>query len=168
MDEGKLVDIIYLHFQKAFDKVSHAKLMRKIRKLGISGSLGDWIENWLKDREQRVIINGNCSDWVKVTSGVPQDSILGPLLFTLFINDIDDGIKNSILKFADDTKMWGSVNSNDEIKDMHEDLQRLSIWSEENEMPFNVSKCKVIHLGKKNPKENPKRRILKRILKEES
>ena len=85
MDEGKLVDIIYLDFQKAFDKVPHVKLMKKIRKLGISGSLGDWIENWLKDREQRVIINGNCSDWVKVTSGVPQGSILGPLLFTLMI-----------------------------------------------------------------------------------
>ena len=153
MDEGKAVDVIYLDFQKAFDKVPHVQLMKKIRNFGIHEKIRNWIKNWLTGREQRVVINGTSSDWVAVTSGVPQGSILGPLLFTLFIDDIDNGIKNLILKSADDTKMWGSVSSEENIVKMHEDLEKLSNWSKENKMPFNVSKCKVIHIGKKNPRE---------------
>lgn len=153
IDENSAVDMIFLDFQKAFDKVPHGNLMKKVRSFGIEGKLGDWMENWLTNREQRVVVNGSCSDWARVESGVPQGSILGPLLFTLYINDIDTDLKNSILKFADDTKIWGEVNSNEDKIKMHDDLRRLERWSDENKMPFNVDKCKVMHVGKKNPKE---------------
>ena len=153
VDEGGQVDIVYLDFQKAFDKVPHARLMKKVRSYGIVGLVGGWIERWLEYRQQRVVINGRYSEWREVGSGVPQGSILGPLLFTLYINDIGNGLSNSLLNFADDTKLWGKVNSNEDVASMKEDLNKLSKWSKDNEMPFNVSKCCVMHVGKKNAKE---------------
>ena len=153
LDEKEVVDIIYLDFQKAFDKVPYTNLMMKVRSLGIRGKLGEWVENWLRNRQQRVTINGVYSEWAEVSSGVPQGSILGPVLFTIYINDIDTDVKNSILKFADDTKMWGRVSSREDRARMHEDLKTLEVWSDVNEMPFNISKCKVLHIGKKNLRE---------------
>ncbi len=153
LDEKEVVDIIYLDFQKAFDKVPYNNLMMKVKSLGIRGKLGEWLENWLRNRQQRVVINGVFSEWAEVTSGVPQGSILGPLLFTIYINDIDTNVKNSILKFADDTKMWGRVSSSEDRVKMHGDLKALELWSEVNQMPFNICKCKVIHIGKKNTRE---------------
>src|SRR5437867_6536544 len=140
LDEKGSVDIVYLDFQKAFDKVPHARLMKKIRNYGIRGMVGGWIERWLEHRQQRVVINGNCSEWREVKSGVPQGSILGPLLFTLYINDIGKCLTNSILNFADDTKLWGKVNSKEDVVSMKEDLGKLSKWSKDNEMPFNVDR----------------------------
>ena len=107
IDEGSSVDIIYLDFQKAFDKVPHHRLLEKIKEAGVEGELLNWLGNWLKGRTQRVGINGCFSDWSEVTSGVPQGSILGPLLFTIYINDLEDGISSKMLKFADDSKLWG-------------------------------------------------------------
>src|SRR6266516_2605747 len=84
--------------------------------------------------EQRVVVNGSLSEWKDVTSGVPQGAVLGSLLFTIYINDIDISLHNRILKFADDTKMWRKVENQEEVESMHEVLQKLSRWSEENEM----------------------------------
>jgi ribonucleases P/MRP protein subunit RPP40 len=98
--------VIYLDFQRAFDKVPHKKLMLKLRALGIVDEIYNWIEDWLKDRKQRVILLGANLDWIKVKSGVPQGSVLGTLLFLIYINDVDEGVTSSLLKFADHTKIF--------------------------------------------------------------
>ena len=154
VDEGGCVDIIYLDFQKAFDKVPHGNLIRKVKGFGIDDKVTGWIENWLKNRTQRVVINGVSSDWKDVKSGVPQGSILGPLLLTMYIEDIDEVLKSSnLLKFADDTKVWGRVNKKEDAVLMQDDLNSLCEWSKRNGMPFNVDKCVVMHIGKKNLRE---------------
>ena len=106
LDSGVPSDIVYLDFAKAFDKVPIKKLLLKIRSLNVSGKVLAWISAWLLDRKQRVVIGGKYSDWTEVVSGVPQGSVLGPLLFLIFINDIDEAVKliDLIKKFADDTK----------------------------------------------------------------
>ena len=138
LDDGYSVDIIYLDLQKAFDKVPHDKLIGKIGGLGINEKIVEWIENWLEDRMQRVGINGVFSEWAKVESGVPQGSILGPLLFNIFIVDINKKLKNEIIKFADDTKLWGKADTSEDIEGIREDLLELSKSPKENKMPFNV------------------------------
>jgi ribonuclease P/MRP protein subunit RPP40 len=154
LDSGKSIDIIYLDFQKAFDKVPHARLMRKLSAIGIIGKLANWVQEWLKDRRQRVILRGKVSNWEKVTSGVPQGSVLGPLLFTVYINDLDEDLINKVSKFADDTKILGEVNNIAQIQDLRMDLDKLFSWANTWQMQFNVTKCKIIHLGAKNKKES--------------
>ena len=106
VDEGSPVDIIYLDFQKAFDKVPHQRLILKLKSHGIGISIINWIEQWLTDRRQRVVLDGEVSNCKPVLSGVPQGSVLGPILFLLYINDLEEGVTSKILKFADDTKLF--------------------------------------------------------------
>jgi ribonucleases P/MRP protein subunit RPP40 len=112
-----------------------------------------WIQEWLKGRKQRVVINGRASQWTEVDSGVPHGSILGPLLFIIFINGIDEGIVSDILKFADDTKIFRKAGTVDNINKLREDLQVLCNWSDMWQMKFNTEKCKVMHIGAKNLEE---------------
>jgi hypothetical protein len=100
-----------------------------------------------------VVINGHYSNWVNVISGVPQGSVLGPLLFVIYINDIDCNLRNLLLKFADDTKLLGQVASQNDVQAVHADLVTLSKWSQDWLMPFNTDKCKVMHFGGHNSKE---------------
>ncbi len=153
LDRGEPVDVIYLDFQKAFDKVPHKRLIERLREIGIKGKLLNWIEEWLKGRKQRVVINGKASEWIEVDSGVPQGSILGPLLFIIFINGIDEGILSDILKFADDTKIFGKAGTRESVNKLRADLQVLWDWSEKWQMKFNTEKCKVMHVGANNLEE---------------
>ena len=151
IDEGNVVDQIYLDLQKAFDKVPHQRLLYKLQKAGISGHLLAWIESFLSGRQQRVKIKGNYSNWKNVLSGVPQGSVLGPILFIIYINDLPETLKSSLCKvFADDTKITGKANSIEDAQLIQDDLDALLQWCSEWKMKFNSSKCHVVHFGKKN------------------
>ena len=150
IDVGSPVDIIYLDFQKAFDKVPHQRLLLKLKSHGIGDSITDWIEHWLTDRRQRVVVDGEVSNWKSVLSGVPQGSVLGPILFLIYINDLDDSITSNVLKFADDTKLFRKVNTDGDKQHLQNDLDRLMKWSEKWQMLFNLGKCKCLHTGHGN------------------
>ena len=111
IDEGSPVDIIYLDFQKAFDKVPHQRLLLQLKAYDIGDGTIDWIEQWLTDRRQPVVLDGEVLSWKSVLSGVPQGSVVGPLLFLIYINDFNDNITSNVLKFADDTKVFRKVNN---------------------------------------------------------
>lgn len=150
VDKGNDVDVIYLDFSKAFDKVPHKRLIHKLALHGISGSILNWVREWLSDRKQRVVLNGKKSGWDSVKSGVPQGSVLGPLLFILYINDLDNNIACKLSKFADDTKLASSVKDIEGCCGLQRDLDKLLAWSDKWQMQFNYSKCKVMHIGRNN------------------
>ena len=149
LDNEEPVDVVYFDFRKAFDTVPHTRLMTKLKSFGITGTLYTWIDDFLRERTQRVRVNNIYSDYKPVLSGIPQGSVLGPLLFVVFINDLPNGIENFIQIFADDTKLYGKAANHLSLQN---DVNLLSNWSDTWQLGFNADKCKVMHLSNKNPK----------------
>ena len=149
VDNGQDFDVIYLDFKKAFDSVPHERLLIKIKSYGIDGKLYRWIKDFLNERSQYVKVSNEYSKTMKVTSGIPQGSILGPVLFLIFINDLPEVIKSLSEIFADDTKAFNTCNNSNVIQ---EDLNALQEWSDKWQLFFNCSKCKCLHFGKNNQK----------------
>ena len=150
---GDAVDVIYTDFSKAFDSVPHQRLLKKMESLGITGNILSWVKAFLSDRKQCVRVDDKLSNWITVISGIPQGSVLGPILFVIFINDMPKMVKSMCQLFADDAKIFRSVHLRDETSNLmiQEDLESLYRWSERWQLPFNTGKCKVLHLGHNNP-----------------
>ena len=148
--DGDTVDIFYLDFQKAFDTVPHFRLIEKLSSFGITDKTLNVIHDFLQNRTFKVKVGNSVSNNYKVTSGIPQGSVLGPLLFVLYVNDLPEKIKNKVSLFADDLKMYGKSSSQQELQT---DLDNLVVWQETWLLTFNTvdNKCKVMHVGSKNP-----------------
>jgi len=149
MDEGYGVDVIYLDYTKAFDTVPHERLLAKLKMLGIHGNILRQIANFLQNRMMKVIVNGECSDWACILSGILQGSVLGSLLFLIFVNDLPDWIKTNIRMFADDTKIWTKTVTEEDVVKIQEDLNSFCEWSKKWLLQFNPQKCVVMHIGHK-------------------
>ena len=150
------MDVVYLDFQKAFDKEPHQRLLLKLKSHGIGNDVINWIEKWLTHRKQRVIVDGEISNWKSVLSGVPQGSVLGPILFLIYINDLEADISSIVLTFADATKVFRKVTNYTDKQSLQDDLDKLVKWSEKGQMLFNYGKCKCINIGHGNMNEEYK------------
>ncbi|CAB3998405.1 Hypothetical predicted protein, partial [Paramuricea clavata] len=151
LDKNIQTDVLYVDFAKAFDSVDHAIVLEKLRGYGVAGSVLGWFADYLNGRTQRVVVDGVASTWSPVTSGVPQGSILGPLLFVIFINDLPDVVQNGTATalYADDTKLHNTITSTDDCKCLQQSLTNLNCWSVQNNIRFNSSKCKVLTITRK-------------------
>ena len=147
------VDIIYFDFAKAFDSVNHDLILKKLKLVfNIEGRLLKFLTNYLSEREQCVLVDGSHSKIKPVLSGVPQGSVLGPILFVLFINDLPMRLSSgtNLVLYADDTKLWSPIKSYNDYCTLQNNINELNSWSIENKMRFHPSKCKVLSIpGKK-------------------
>ena len=129
------------HLAKAFDSVPHERLLIKLRSLGIVGNLINWLRHFLTCRKQRVVVRGTFSEWAPVVSGTPQGTILGPILFVSYINDIADCVSSNIKLYADDTKIYRELrNPTSDIQTLQSDLESLCHWANTWQLRFNEEK----------------------------
>lgn len=147
LSAGTKVDAILLDFEKAFDKVPHSRLLYKLDFYGVRGPLNQWIKSFLSNRKQQVVLEGTKSDQDDVISGVPQGTVLGPLLFLAYINDMPDCTSSDIRLFADDSLMFRVIKSTNDKTRLQQDLEALEQWERTWLMRFNASKCYVLHIS---------------------
>ena len=141
-------DCIYLDLEKAFDKVPHKRLLWKLENIGgLKGNLLNWMRDFLSSREMRTVIKGKLSGWRKVTSGVPQGSVLAPVMFLIYVNDMVEGVSSYISLFADDAKIMRKIENMEDSRVLQEDLNKLYMWSRTWGMKFNAKKCKTLEMG---------------------
>ena len=146
LENGHEIDVIYLDFAKAFDKVHHGKLLQKLQNVGITGKLHEWIKEFLCARKQYVAVEGSLSNASEVLSGVPQGTVLGPLLFLIYISDIDEEITDSDVScFADDTRVLKTIKDPNDRQILQSDLNKIYNWADRNKMKFNESKFETIN-----------------------
>ena len=153
LDEGKGLDIIYLDYKKAFDSVPYKRLYCKLSSYGLKGNILRWLIDFLHARQQQVKVGSSHSSWSTVSSGVSQGSVLGPVLFLIFVNEIPGLVHSRVKMFADDLKIYREVSSINDTQVLQRDMDTLSHWSETWLLRFNVSKCKVMHCGTGNPRQ---------------
>ena len=153
VDDGGSVDVIYTDFETAFDSVPYRRLMRKVSACGIRGKLLRWIDDFLANRTQRVVINKEKSQEGSVTSGIPQGSVLEPILFVIYINDLPANVKSQVKMFADDTKLFTRVDVPNDHEIMQNDLDELMQWSNKWKLKFHPEKCCVLKLGRERETE---------------
>ena len=148
MNNRTQVDIGILDFSKAFDKVAHSRLVQKLEFYGIRGKPLQWINSFLSNRTQQVVVEGSYSTPCKVTSGVSQGSVLGPTLFLIYINDLVTDIQSTVRLFTDDCLIYRPILTAADHQILQEDLQRLSAWADKWKMKFNINKCCIMQLSK--------------------
>ena len=161
-DDNRCLEVrsVYLDMSKAFDKVWHEGLLHKLCQNGVEGNILKFFESYLSNRRQRVVLNGKCSNWAPIHSGVPQGSVLGPLLFLIYINDLECGIKSQIKFFADDTSLYSVVKDPiTSAAELNHDLKIISEWANQWKMSFNPDPTKpaeeILFSQKKNPVVHP-------------
>ena len=148
MEEGKNIDAIYLDFAKAFDKVDHGLLLHKLKRMGVKGKLGRWIQTFLKGRTNEVLVGDVKSLTFLLKSGIPQGSVLGPILFLIYVTDIGNELSVEPLVYVDDTKVLKEIESEEDVEKLQEDLKKLHNWGKKNNMEFNKGKFVVLRYGK--------------------
>ena len=143
------MDCIYLDLKKAFDKVPHKRLLWKLKTIGgLRGTIWKWMEDYLHGREMRTVVRDEKSDWKLVTSGVPQGSVLAPIMFLIYVNDMIEGVSSYMSLFADDAKLLRKISNQEDCKELQKDLERICNWSKRWEMEFNTKKCHLLEMGK--------------------
>lgn len=153
LNHKQSIDVAYIDFRRAFDSVVHSKLYLKLKSLGINGNLLHWISDFLTNRSQAIRVANYTSTFRSVLSGVPQGSVLGPILFLVFINDIGDLFGNNLnLKlYADDVKMYTAISEISNVDVLQNGLLKLNEWANEWQLSIAINKCSVLHIGNKNP-----------------
>ena len=166
VDLNNTITMAILDFSKAFDKVPHKRLLSKLSAYGIDGNLLDWFSSFLSNRIQRVVCDGEVSSSKQVLSGVPQGTVLGPLLFLLYVNDIPANINSTIRLFADDCLVYRKTNNHSDQQILQEDLDRLEQWQNKWQMNFNPSKCYILTISPKKSYKPPTYKLCNQILKQ--